>query len=30
MNLETVLLGVLLLVLVGLRILSSNSSRRNP
>ena len=30
MNLETVLLGVLLLALVGLRILSSNSSRRNP
>ena len=30
MSLESVLLGVLLLVLVGLRIISSNSSRRNP
>lgn len=30
MSLESVLLGVLLLVLVGLRIFSSNSSRRNP
>ncbi len=30
MSLESVLLGVLLLVLVGLRILSSNSSRRHP
>lgn len=30
MSLESVLLGVALLVLVGLRILSSNSSRRNP
>ncbi len=30
MSLESVLLGVLLLVLVGLRILSSNSSRRSP
>jgi hypothetical protein len=30
MSLESILLGVLLLVLVGLRILSSNSSRRSP
>lgn len=30
MSLETVLLGVVLLVLVGLRIFSSNSSRRHP
>ena len=30
MSLETVLLGVVLLVLVGLRIFSSYSSRRHP
>jgi hypothetical protein len=30
MSLESILLGILLLVLVGLRILSSNSSRRSP